>query len=669
MAGETIASAGEMGTEADLFDLVSRAGSHLRESLGVASLSGAAGPNLAASLPSDPKARRLYSEGLDRLRTLDALGARNLLQYAIAVEPKFALAHAALGSAWNTLGYDGKAAAEAKTAYELSAGLPQEDRLWIEARHLANARGWDKSLRIYQQLMALAPDNLEYGLKLSAAQLSAGRAKDSLATVDTLRKLPPPGGEDPRIDLREAMAAGSLSDFNRARAAAARAAEKAARQKARLVVASARIQEGWPLLYLGLPEKAAAAFEEARRIYEDAGDRDGAAWASTFLASIRFAEGNSAVAERMRRDAFAVFRQIGDRRGEAGTLHMRAHADWRQGNLSEASRLYEQARSIYRETGAEGGAALMVNNRAIVIHNQGDLSRAKRMFEEVLTFSRTSGNMWLGALALYNIGDIALIRGDLAGAQAKFEEGLAISHRIGSPRDVAGSTHGIAGVLRAHGELAEARRKEAECLAIAERIGERSDVLEFRLVLAWLSIEGRDLGDAERTALEVAREFEKLKGIDHEAEARSALAHSLLAQRRLSEARQAADRAAALSAKSESQPVRLLVAITVARVQAASGGAGAARALKNLEIARAEAQKAGRVGLEFEARLALGEVELLLGRLAAGRSRLEDLEKEAKARGFGLLARKAAALLSEKPDLKPSAATSGRRPVTVGNSS
>ena len=61
----------------------------------------------------------------------------------------------------------------------------------------------------------------------------------------------------------------------------------------------------------------------------------GTAWASTYLGSIRFAEGRSAVAEQMYRDAFAIFRQLGDRAGEAAVLHTRAYAHLRQGKLGE----------------------------------------------------------------------------------------------------------------------------------------------------------------------------------------------------------------------------------------------------------------------------------------------------------------------------------------------
>ena len=57
----------------------------------------------------------------------------------------------------------------------------------------------------------------------------------------------------------------------------------------------------------------------------------------------------------------------------------------------------------------------------------------------------------------------------------------------------------------------------------------------------------------------------------------------------------------------------------------------------------AEATKAGLVRLQFEARLALGEIELKSGASAAGRARLSALAAEATAKGFGLIARKAAA--------------------------
>src|ERR1700691_4019633 len=87
VAGETVADVAVVGSEADLFDMVSQAGSRLREKLGVEAVSPVEAVSVRASLPSSRDAGRLYSEGLARLRVFDALEARELLQQAIAADP------------------------------------------------------------------------------------------------------------------------------------------------------------------------------------------------------------------------------------------------------------------------------------------------------------------------------------------------------------------------------------------------------------------------------------------------------------------------------------------------------------------------------------------------------------------------------------------------------
>ena len=57
----------------------------------------------------------------------------------------------------------------------------------------------------------------------------------------------------------------------------------------------------------------------------------------------------------------------------------------------------------------------------------------------------------------------------------------------------------------------------------------------------------------------------------------------------------------------------------------------------------AEAARFHLAGAELEARLALGEIEVKSGHTASGQARLLALEKDAGAKGFLLVARKAAA--------------------------
>ena len=119
----------ETGTEAD-FDLASRAGTQLRESLARASPRPTRPRVGLAAL--EPRGGRLYAEGLARLRSFDALSARDLLEQARG-RTGLAPAHAALAAAWSALGYDAKAVAESKKAFDLASDLARNPPRWSRA--------------------------------------------------------------------------------------------------------------------------------------------------------------------------------------------------------------------------------------------------------------------------------------------------------------------------------------------------------------------------------------------------------------------------------------------------------------------------------------------------------------------------------------------------------
>ena len=167
------------------------------------------------------------------------------------LDDSFALAHSALSQAWSQLGYDQKAKEEVKRAFDLSAGLSREDRLVVESRYQSANKDWTKAIETDRSLYTFFPDNLEYGLRLAAAQTNGGKAKDALATIAELRRLPPPVGEDPRIDLQEASADQNLGDAQRRKAAAEHAEQKAKSAGMLMLAASARFTVGGALYDLG----------------------------------------------------------------------------------------------------------------------------------------------------------------------------------------------------------------------------------------------------------------------------------------------------------------------------------------------------------------------------------------------------------------------------------
>ena len=157
-------------------------------------------------------------------RSFDTLGAKDSLEKAVAADPSHALAHSALAEAWGTLGYDAKAKEEAKKGFELAESLAREQSLWIEGRFRQINKENDKAFEIYRTLFSFFPDNLRYGLRLATVQ----KGKDALTTLELLRKLPPPAGDDPSIDVTEAEMWRSQGELRKQADAAARAAGKSA---------------------------------------------------------------------------------------------------------------------------------------------------------------------------------------------------------------------------------------------------------------------------------------------------------------------------------------------------------------------------------------------------------------------------------------------------------
>ena len=82
----------------------------------------------------------------------------------------------------------------------------------------------------------------------------------------------------------------------------------------------------------------------------------------------------------------------------------------------------------------------------------------------------------------------------------------------------------------------------------------------------------------------------------------------------------------------------------MSQVLAANGQTS--KAVKLVNEVLLEAIKFGYVAYELESTLVLGEIEIESGKTAAGKMRLQKLEKDATAKGFLLVARRAARLRS-----------------------
>jgi eukaryotic-like serine/threonine-protein kinase len=641
--GETIASVAEAGSEINLFDLVSRVGSDLRRRLGIGDLAPVDAAGVQASYPTTPEAARLYTQGLSKLRVFNSREALASLQKAVAVDPKFPLAHYALALAWSALGYDDRAKDESKLAFELSGNLSREDRLLVEGQYREKAREWPVAIGVYQTLAGFFPDNAEYGLKLANAQTRGGKAKDALATIAALKMLPPPQSDDPRISLQESQTRRALGDSKGQLAAAAEAANQAATQGSRFVEASARLSEGTAHFNLGEKEKALAAWEESRRIWASAGYSGEVAKTMINTGLIFYQMGNQTEARKSYEEALSIWRTTGNKAGQGTALANLGNLRNDEGDLAGAKQMFLDVLAISRELG--GLDALTLVDLGDVQIGLGDLAGAITNYREAVGLARQQGDRWTLAAALAHISRAFYLHGDLQSAKASIQEALDITRQTDDKSRAARTMASWGEILMAEGDLPQARKQLEEALKIRTEIDQKSNAAETRLQLAALSILEGNAAEAERTAREVGDEYRKEAHPDDEIRADVVLLQALHAENKSDEAAKEAIAAQLLSAKSQNVLNRLALMIVEAQIYSASGKQD--EALQNLSTATHDAARSGFVPEQFEARLAHAEILLASGKVAAARTELAALRKDAADKEFGFIAQKATALTSK----------------------
>lgn len=647
--GEILYQGAETGSEKQFFGLVAKVGVALRERLGLPMISESEEVSVVSSLPSDPDANRFYSLGLSKLRDADVAAAKDLFLQAEKLAPRFPLVHLMLFRTWGGLGYDRKAKDEIKIAYQLSASLPETDKLQVEGAYFGSLKELDKAAAVYRALYALYPDSVDYAEQFIVVLNAAGRREEALAVVKQLRNLPPPASEDPRIDFWQAQLI-SYSKGSDAQPFFEKAAAEAASRGQRLLYAHFRLNQCINAVYGDHPQGAVAHCQEAYDIFIAAGNTLLAADALRAMGDRRGAKGDYAGARELYRRALTLLTPLGEHEKTGVVLNNMAITYENQGQIDQAQKLFRQAAETWRECGDTLNEAVALGNLADIFMVRGQLRQAEAHYEDARRRIESTVPNSDVSYELYSIAAVRLYEGDVAGARDFADRALKMAQQRAQVINLAEAQSVIGDVLMAQDDLPGARQSYEKALAIRRQMGDKGSIAEKQADLAALSIEEGKLADAEPVLRKALAEFRAEKTFLDEIPAEVDLSRILLREGKLAEGRQIISDAIALSAATRDPALKLPVAIMDARIEAAELSSRAkskpdlSDPRRKLQNVLSTARQLGYYGIECEARLALADLGLHLDPTAA-RVQLAQLARDAHDHGFNLVSSRAAKLL------------------------
>jgi len=185
-----------------------------------------------------------------------------------------------------------------------------------------------------------------------------------------------------------------------------------------------------------------------------------------------------------------------------------------------------------------------------------------------------------------------------------------------------------------------------QALAIWTATSDKIDIAETQLGLADLSLEEARSPVEQEAAVDRSSRFFRSRKPATTKPRLGASSPRAACGRKADAAREALQHARTLAAKSQNPAIRWQTAIVAARIETVRNdvarSASATTTRKELTAIIAKSRELGYQGIELDARLALATLEMKAGQSDTGRAHLSVIEADAKAKGYNLIARKAA---------------------------
>lgn len=487
---------------------------------------------------------------------------------------------------------------------------------------------------------APAPPNPEAALSLAQSQIRGGKSREALATLDALRNSG--AGSDPRVDDMTAQADEALGLYKAEQAAAARAVNRARAANLDAVLAGALLRQAWSLAMTGQPKDAIAAANESQKLFTAAGDAAHAAAGTRVAATLFAEEGNLGGAKSKFEQSLAAARQAGDNSVAGQDLYGLARVQTLEGDLSGAKKSANDAVMACRTASDRYCESFALAVMADAQYRRGNLQDALDIFQQSLAITKDDENSAAQLEDFTGLSRVLYMQGDWAGARAQLDAASRGLQDSGDALLAAEAQLEMGRLLKAANQLDDARKNFEGAMNAFTNLGAKHGATVAQVEFAGVLIEWGKPTGVDAPLERAAAEFQSEGDPAEEARARAMMARALLAMGSPDKnvaAQKQVNLAIPLVGGVQDPRPRLELMDVAARAAAALGSTASAE--KTLEGALSDAQRYAFVPIEFEIRLAMGEIEMKSGKTGAGRARLAALQKESGEKGFLLVAQKA----------------------------
>jgi serine/threonine protein kinase len=361
----------------------------------------------AKSSGPSPEAKRLYDIGTQAMRDGSYLKASKLFEQAIQQDQQFPLAHARLAETWIELDYEDRATDEMLRVTELVSrlsALPALDLLYLEAITGMVRRNYQGAVKNFEEIVQRLPEDQK-----APAYADVGRAYERARDVD--------------------RAASAYEEVTRRDPQAAAAYLRLAR------IYGQRQQD----------DKAIAAFDKARSLYDAQGNVEG-------MAEVFYLRG--------------AFFNLGDK-------------------LPQAKEQLQHALDLALTTDNKSQQIKILLQLGAVFYSTGETLRGEENATRAIELARAEQLDNLTTDGIIDLGNALFIRGEYSDAQKRFEQALQIATANKGRRAEARAMLSLGSLLLQRGNAGKSLSYLQPALSFYRRGNFRRETLQALLLLGY----------------------------------------------------------------------------------------------------------------------------------------------------------------------------------------